>query len=105
MPWFAKSTPGLNGRRRKVLRLLSDPTISTILVEHRDRLARVGAEAVTAALAAQGRRLMVVDPADTPGHLGRDMREVLTSCCARLYGRRGARKRAIAALRSAKAGA
>ncbi len=34
--------------------MLADPTISTILVEHRDRLARFGAEAVEAALDARG---------------------------------------------------
>ncbi|GAW93400.1 Resolvase domain-containing protein, partial [Calderihabitans maritimus] len=30
---------GLNGRRRKLMRLLSDPEVTTIIVEHRDRLA------------------------------------------------------------------
>jgi predicted site-specific integrase-resolvase len=41
---------------------LRDPLVATILVEHRDRFARLGAEYVEAALAAQGRRLVVVDP-------------------------------------------
>jgi putative resolvase len=31
---------GLNGRRAKLLQLLADPDIKTIVVEHRDRLAR-----------------------------------------------------------------
>jgi len=42
----------LNGRRRKFLTLLRDPGVSTIVVEHRDRFARFGAEYVEAALAA-----------------------------------------------------
>ncbi len=96
---------GVNGKRRKLPRLLADPQVSTILVEHCDRLARFGIEAVKAALAAQGRRIMVVDPADTAGDLMRDMIEVLTSLCARRYGRRGARHRALAALQTAKRGA
>jgi putative resolvase len=35
---------GLNGRREKLIRLLSDPSAPTRLVEHRDRLARFGFE-------------------------------------------------------------
>jgi putative resolvase len=33
---------GLNGHRAKIMRLLSDPAVQTIVVEHRDRLARFG---------------------------------------------------------------
>ncbi len=95
---------GLNGKRRKFLRLLADPQAGIIIVEHRDRLMRFGAEAVNAALGAQGRRILVVDPDEKTDDLVRDMIEVLTSFCARLYGRRGARTRALAALKSAKAG-
>lgn len=84
----------LNGRRRKFLALLRDPKVSTILVEHRDRFARFGAEYVEAALSAQGRRLLVVDPAEVDDDLVRDVTEILTSLCARLYGRHGAANRA-----------
>ncbi|MBM0224851.1 IS607 family transposase [Micromonospora sp. ATA51] len=90
----------LNGHRKEFLALLRDPTVTTIVVEHRDRFARFGAEYVEAALAAQGRRLLVVDPAEVDGDLVRDVTEILTSLCARLYGRRAAAKwarRAVAA--------
>ena len=46
---------GLNGHRTKLLSLLRGPTVGTIVVEHRDRLARFGVEYLEAALAAQGR--------------------------------------------------
>jgi putative resolvase len=46
---------GLNGRRTKLRRLLADPAVTTIVVEHRDRLARFGVEQLDAALAAHGR--------------------------------------------------
>jgi predicted site-specific integrase-resolvase len=36
----------LNGKRRKFLALLKDKTVTTIVVEHRDRFARFGAEYV-----------------------------------------------------------
>jgi predicted site-specific integrase-resolvase len=56
----------LNGRGKRFLALLRDPAVSTIVVEHRDRFARLGAEyveaTVEAALAAQRRRLLVVEP-------------------------------------------
>ncbi len=47
---------------------------------------------------------MVLDPDETTDDLVRDMIEVLTSFCARLYGRRGARNRALAALKNTQAG-
>jgi predicted site-specific integrase-resolvase len=92
----------LNGHRRKFLALLRDPSVSVIAVEHRDRFARFGAEYVEAALAAQGRRLLVADPSEADDDLVRDVTEILTSLCARLYGRSAAADRAaraIAALR------
>ena len=93
----------LNGRRKKFLTLLGDPGVSTIVVEHRDRFARFGGEYVEAALAAQGRRLLVVDPAEVDDDLVRDVTEILTSLCARLYGRRAAANRASRAVAAATA--
>ncbi len=86
---------GLNGKRKKLLRLLRDRNIGAIVVEHRDRFARFGSEYLEAALAASGRRLIVVDPSEMNDDLVQDMIAILTSFCARLYGRRSARNRAI----------
>jgi predicted site-specific integrase-resolvase len=88
----------LNGHRRRFLALLRDPSVPVIAVEHRDRFARFGAEYVEAALAAQGRRLMVADPSEVDDDLVRDVTEILTSLCARLYGRRAAADRAARAV-------
>jgi len=88
----------LNGRRRKFLALLGDKGVSTIVVEHRDRFARFGAEYVEAAMSASGRRLLVVDPGEVDDDLVRDVTEILTSLCARLYGRRAAANRAARAV-------
>lgn len=93
---------GMNDRRRKLNRLLSDPTVTGIIVEHRDRLARMNAGLVESALKAQGRRVIVVDDTELDDDLARDMTEALTSFCARLYGRRAARHKAEAALRAAR---
>jgi putative resolvase len=91
----------MNGARSKVRRLLADPEVTTVVVEHRDRLGRMNTELVEAALSAHGRRLVVLDGGEVGDDLGRDMVEVLTSFCARLYGKRAARNRAEKALRCA----
>ena len=97
----AEVASGMNGHRPKLRRLLADPSVTSVVVEHRDRLARMNAELVEAALAAAGRRLVVVDAGEVDDDLVRDIVEVLTSFCARLYGRRSARNRALKALRCA----
>jgi len=92
---------GVNGSRSKLKRLLADPAIGIVVVEHRERLARFGVEYVEAALRAQGRRLVVVEDRQVDDDLVRDVTEVLTSMCARVYGRRSARRRAERALAAA----
>lgn len=92
---------GLNGHRKQILKLLADPTLTVIVVEHRDRLARFGVELVTAALEAQGRRVLVMNETEAKDDLVQDMTDVLTSLCARLYGQRGAANRAQRALKAA----
>ena len=94
----------LNGHRRKLLALLRDPAVTRIVVEHRDRFCRFGSEYVEAALAAQGSALVVVDSAEVDDDLVRDVTEILTSMCARLYGKRAAQNRAKRALAAAAAG-
>jgi putative resolvase len=79
--------------------------VRTIVVAHRDRLARFGAECIEAALAAGGRKLVVVDQAERNDDLVRDRVDVLTAFCARRYGRRAAKNRAEKALAAAAAAA
>ena len=91
---------GMNGHRKGLSRLLSDPRATIVLVEHRDRLARFGFEYIEAALAAQGRRIIVIDSDDVNDDIVRDLHEVIVSMCARLYGKRSAKHRAEKALRA-----
>ena len=56
-------------------------------MEHRDRLERMNTELVEVALAAYGRRLVVVGDSEVTGDLVRDMIKVPTSFCALMYGR------------------
>jgi putative resolvase len=95
---------GMNGNRPELRRILPDPPATVIVVWHRDRLARSGVEHLESALAAAGRRVLVAGPGETAGDLVRDMIEVLTSMCARLYGRLGAGNRVIRAITAARRG-
>ena len=92
---------GLNGARRKLLRVLENRRLGWLVVEHRDRLARFGFDMVDALLRARGGGVAVLDDAEVDDDLVRDVTEVLTSLCARLYGRRSARRRALRALEAA----
>ncbi|MET7784108.1 IS607 family transposase [Streptomyces sp. NPDC005388] len=95
---------GMNGGRAKAKRLLADPDVTTVVVEHKDRLGRMNVELIEAALSATGRRMVVLDDGEAEDDLVRDMTEILTSLCARLYGRRSAKNRAKKALEAAAAG-
>ena len=85
---------GLNDRRPKFLKLLADPTIGTIIVEHRDRSTRFGWNYITTLMEAQGRRMEAVFPDDTSDDLANDFVSLITSMAARMYGMRGSRRRA-----------
>lgn len=89
---------GLNGHRKGMMRLLANPHIHTILVEHRDRLMRFGFEYVESALTAQGRKVVVIEAEEVTDDIVRDLHEVIVSMCARLYGKRSAKNRAQKAL-------
>jgi putative resolvase len=53
---------GVTGDRARLGKVLADPRVSGIVVEHRDRLARFGVEHREAAVAATGRRIIVIEP-------------------------------------------
>jgi putative resolvase len=86
---------GLNDSRPKLAKLLSDPTIGTIIVEHKDRLTRFGFEYIRQLLEVQNRRIEVIFETDTNDELVDDFVAVITSMAARLYGRRHAKQRAL----------
>lgn len=91
---------GMNGKRKGLNGILTDPAVTTIVVEHRERLTRFGFDLVSAALAASGRNVRVIDAAEVDNDLVRDMIEIMSSFSARLYGQRSASIRAERALRA-----
>ncbi len=85
---------GLNDSRPKFLKLLADPTIGAIIVEHKDRSTRFGWNYITTLMEAQGRRIEAVFPDETKDDLVNDYVSIITSMAARIYGRRGSRRKA-----------
>lgn len=85
---------GINDQRPKFLALLADPKIGQSVVEHKDRASRFGVAYIQTLLAMQGRELGMVNTADTAedDRMG-DFVAIVTSFCARLYGRRRAKRK------------
>ena len=85
---------GVNDTRPKLLKLITDPTISLIVVEHKDRLTRFGFNYLEKLLAMQGRRIEVINLAENGKEdLVQDFVSIVTSFCARLYGQRLCRRK------------
>jgi putative resolvase len=85
---------GLNDQRPKLMKLLLDASIGTIVVEHKDRLTRFGFNYIEQLLHMQGRKLEVIFPSDTDNELVDDFVAVITSMCSRIYGKRNSKRRA-----------
>jgi putative resolvase len=90
---------GLNDNRPKFLALLKDRSVSTLVVEHKDRATRFGFRYLEALLESQNRRIEVVNLAEgSREDLLNDLASVIYSLCARLYGQRRAKQKAEAIL-------
>jgi putative resolvase len=88
---------GLNGQRPKLRRILQR-TDGDICVEHADRLARFGVPYIEAALESAGRKLHILNQTESGQDLVQDFIDVVTSMCARIYGKRSAKNKARRAL-------
>jgi putative resolvase len=85
---------GLNDRRPKLMKLLTDASVGIVVIEHRDRLTRFGFNYIEQLMQMQGRRLEVIFPSDTDNDLVDDFIAVITSMASRIYGRRTSKRRA-----------
>ncbi len=85
---------GLNDERPKLKKLLTNPKVGVLVVEHRDRLTRFGYGYIATLLEQQGRRVEAIYSSDTGDDLVDDFVAVITSMAARIYGRRNSKRRA-----------
>jgi putative resolvase len=85
---------GVNDGRKKLLAILADPTVTVMVVEHKDRLTRFGFKYIETLLAIQGRRIEVVNVTENPiEDIIADFVSILYSFCAKLYGQRRAKRK------------
>jgi len=85
---------GVNDTRPKLLKLLTDPSVGLIVVEHKDRLTRFGFNYIEQLLAMQGRKIEVINLAENGKEdLIQDFVSMVTSFCARLYGQRRSKRK------------
>ena len=93
--WVVKEIgSGVNDTRPKLLKLLTDPSVSVIVVEHTDRLTRFGYNYLEQLLKMQDRRIEVINLAENGQEdLIQDFVSIVTSLCARLDGQRRSKRR------------
>ena len=85
---------GLNDKRPKLEAILLDKSIKRIVVEHKDRLSRFGINYILKLLESDGRTIEVVNGVDTDEQdIIQDFVSIITSFCARLYGKRRSRRK------------
>lgn len=97
---------GVNDHRVKLTRLLESDEWGTLVVEHKDRLSRVGFEWFRVLLARQGKSVVVANEAqDDTSDLMADFTSIIYSFATRLYGLHGAKSRANATVRAFKTAA
>lgn len=90
---------GVNDSRPKLTALLKDDSWGTLVVEHKDRLSRVGFGWFEVLLGVQGRRVVVANEAvEEKSDLMEDFVSIIYSFAARLYGLRSARRRTDAVI-------
>jgi predicted site-specific integrase-resolvase len=80
---------GVNDNRKKLIKLLNEDDYHLIVVEHKDRLTRVGFNYLKVLLNKQGKDIEVVNLAEEEGSdIMQDFISIITSFCARIYGLR-----------------
>ncbi len=85
---------GLNDARPKLESLLTDRSIKVIVVEHKDRFSRFGLNYIQKLLEMDNRRIEIVNEVtEDRDDLMQDFVSIITSFCARLYGKRRTRRR------------
>jgi putative resolvase len=85
---------GVNDTRPKLLKLLTDSSITLIVVEHKDRLTRFGFNYIEQLMIMQGRNIEVVNLAENGKEdLVQDFVSIITSFCARIYGQRRSKRK------------
>ena len=93
---------GMNYNKKGLLRLLElivDGQMSRLVLTHKDRLLRFGAEIVFRICELKGIEVVIINKGEQPSfeeELTRDVMEIMTVFCAKLYGRRSHKSKKMA---------
>ena len=93
---------GMNYNKRGLLRLLEiivNGQISRLVITHKDRLLRFGAELIFRICELKGIEIVIINKGEPPSfeeELTHDVMEILTVFCAKLYGRRSHKSKNMA---------
>lgn len=82
---------GLNDNRKGLIKVITDPTVARIVVEHKDRLTRFGFNYIKSLF--PGEIVVINEVKEDRDDLMGDFVAIITSFCARLYGLRRNRRR------------
>lgn len=85
---------GINDKRPKLQKLLESGDFTKIVVEHKDRLTRLGFNYLDILLRNQGKTIEVINNVDTDKEdLIQEFVSIITSYCARIYGNRRSKRK------------
>jgi len=85
---------GINDKRPKLEKLLSEQDFTRLVVEHKDRLTRLGFNYIEKLLGFNGIEIEVVNNVETDKEdLIQDFVSIITSYCARIYGHRRSKRK------------
>lgn len=85
---------GINDNRNKLTKLLSNLDFSLLVVEHKDRLTRFGFNYIKLLFQYANKEIEVINNVDTDeDDLVQDFVSIITSYCARIYGKRRSKRK------------
>jgi predicted site-specific integrase-resolvase len=85
---------GFNDNRKRLQKILDDQDFTILLVEHKDRLTRVGFNYLETLLNKLGKKIEVVNSVDTDEKdIIQDFISIITSYTARIYGKRRTKRK------------
>lgn len=84
---------GLNDNRPKLLKILNESRVTKIVVEHKDRLTRFGFNYIKTLFPGEIIVINKTNETNSENELMQDFVSLVTSFCARLYGRRRTKRK------------
>lgn len=82
---------GVNDKRPKLLSILTDPSVTRIVVEHKDRLTRFGFNYITSLF--HGEIVVINESLEDENDIIEDFTSIITSFCAKIYGHRRSKRK------------